>query len=82
MRRIAASPANPFEIAGTERRTLRPVSSIAASAARRGRTITIVDLVLLQPPILARASESCPTSLGIVDAVRLATALVWQDRMT
>jgi hypothetical protein len=43
MRRIAASAANPFEIADTERRTLRPVSIIAASAARRGRTITIVD---------------------------------------
>jgi hypothetical protein len=43
MRRIAASAANPFEIADTERCTLRPVSVIAASAARRGRTITVVD---------------------------------------
>ena len=40
-----------------------------------------VDLVLLQRPILARASEPFPTPLGTLDAVHLATALVWRDRM-
>jgi uncharacterized protein len=40
-----------------------------------------VDLVLLQRPILARASEPFPMALGTLDAVHLATALVWQDRM-
>jgi predicted nucleic acid-binding protein len=40
-----------------------------------------VDLVLLQRPVLARASEPFPTSLGTLDALHLATALVWQDRM-
>ncbi len=40
-----------------------------------------VDLVLLQRPILARASEPFPTPLGTLDALHLATALVWQDRM-
>ncbi len=39
-----------------------------------------VDLVLLQRPILARASEPFPTPLGTLDAVHLATALVWRDR--
>jgi hypothetical protein len=34
--------------------------------------------VLLQPPILARASEPFPMSLGTLD---LATALVWRERM-
>ena len=40
-----------------------------------------VDLVLLQRPVLARASESFPTPLGTLDALHLATALVWRDRM-
>ncbi len=39
-----------------------------------------VDLVLLQRPILARASEPFPTSLGTLDALHLSTALVWRDR--
>jgi predicted nucleic acid-binding protein len=54
-------------------------------AAARHATITewleAVDLVRLQPPILARASEPFPTPLGTLDALHLATALVWQDRM-
>ena len=53
----------------------------ALEIRRASGSQAIVDLVMLQPPILARASESCPTSLGIVDAVRLATAVVWQNRM-
>ena len=40
-----------------------------------------VDLVLLQRPVLARASESFPTPIGTLDALHLATALVWRDRM-
>lgn len=40
-----------------------------------------VDLVLIQRPILARASEPFPTALGTLDALHLATALVWRDRM-
>lgn len=40
-----------------------------------------VDLVLLRAPVLARASEPLPTPLGTLDALHLATALVWRDRM-
>jgi predicted nucleic acid-binding protein len=54
-------------------------------AASRRETATewleAVDLVLLQRPILARASEPFPTPLGTLDALHLATALVWRDRM-
>jgi hypothetical protein len=35
----------------------------------------------MQQPILARASEPFPTALGSLDAIHLATALVWRDRM-
>ena len=40
-----------------------------------------VDLVLLQRSILARASDPFPTPLGTLDALHLATALMWRERM-
>ncbi|MGE0360898.1 MAG: type II toxin-antitoxin system VapC family toxin [Vicinamibacterales bacterium] len=40
-----------------------------------------VDLVLLRAPILARAGDPLPMPLGTLDALHLATALVWRDRM-
>jgi uncharacterized protein len=39
------------------------------------------DLVLLRPPVLNRASEPMPLSLGTLDAIHLATALIWRDRI-
>jgi hypothetical protein len=36
---------------------------------------------LIQRPVLARASEPFPTPLGTLDALHLATALVWRERM-
>jgi predicted nucleic acid-binding protein len=39
-----------------------------------------IDLVLLQPAILSRACEPFPTALGTLDALHLATALVWRER--
>ena len=40
-----------------------------------------IDLVLLRPPVLSRASEPMPMPIGTLDAVHLATALIWRDRM-
>lgn len=54
-------------------------------AAARLRAITdwleAIDLVMLRPPVLSRASEPLPTPLGTLDAIHLATALIWRDRM-
>lgn len=54
-------------------------------AAARVRAVTdwleAIDLVLLRAPVLSRASEPLPTPLGTLDAVHLATALIWRDRM-
>jgi predicted nucleic acid-binding protein len=54
-------------------------------AATRLRTVgewlEAIDLVLLRPPVLSRASEPMPMPLGTLDAVHLATALIWRDRM-
>jgi predicted nucleic acid-binding protein len=58
--------------------------SAEEAASRRATAmewLEAVDLVLLQRPILARASEPFPTPLGTLDALHLATALVWRDRM-
>jgi predicted nucleic acid-binding protein len=59
------------------------LSSEEAASAHATVTdwLEAVDLVRLQPPVLARASEPFPIPLGTLDALHLATALVWQDRM-
>ncbi len=53
-------------------------------AATRRRVLTewleAIDLVLLRPPVLSRASEPLPTPLGTLDALHLATALIWRER--
>jgi predicted nucleic acid-binding protein len=54
-------------------------------AAARLRTVNewleAIDLVLLRSPVLSRASEPMPMPLGTLDALHLATALIWRDRM-
>jgi predicted nucleic acid-binding protein len=54
-------------------------------AAVRGRAVTdwleAFDLVLLRPAVLTRAGEPLPTPLGTLDAIHLASALVWRERM-
>jgi predicted nucleic acid-binding protein len=45
------------------------------------RWLEAIDLVLLRPPVLSRASEPMPTAIGTLDAIHLATALMWRDRM-
>jgi predicted nucleic acid-binding protein len=56
----------------------------AEEAATRTRIVNewleAVDLVLLRPPVLSRASEPMPMALGTLDAIHLATALTWRDR--
>ena len=40
-----------------------------------------IDLVLVRAPVLRRASEPLPAPLGTLDAIHLATALIWRERM-
>jgi predicted nucleic acid-binding protein len=60
-------------------------SLTAGEATARLRTVNewleAIDLVLLRPPVLSRASEPMPMPLGTLDAIHLATALIWRDRM-
>ena len=54
-------------------------------AAERARVVAdwleAIDLVLLRPPVLSRASDPLPTPLGTLDAIHLVTALIWRERM-
>ena len=60
-------------------------SLTAGEAAARLKTVAewleAIDLVLLRPSVLSRASDPLPTPLGTLDALHLATALIWRDRM-
>lgn len=61
------------------------VRSLLTTAARFDLVTTwleAVELVLLRPPVLSRASAPLPTPLGTLAAIHLATALTWRDRMT
>lgn len=40
-----------------------------------------IDLVLLRPAVLSRASEPMPLPIGTLDAIHLSTALLWRDRI-
>jgi predicted nucleic acid-binding protein len=67
-----------------DRLRLQGVVSTEDAATRREMVtewLEAVDLVLLQRPVLLRASEPFPTPIGTLDALHLSTALVWQDRM-
>jgi predicted nucleic acid-binding protein len=67
-----------------DRLRLHGALSPEEAASRRATVadwLEAVDLVLLQRPILARASEPLPTPLGTLDALHLATALVWRERI-
>ncbi|MCP9448550.1 MAG: PIN domain-containing protein [Nitrospira sp.] len=44
------------------------------------RLLEAVVCVELTRPVLARASQPLPTALGTLDAIHLATALLWKER--
>ncbi len=43
------------------------------------RLLDSLDIVELTRPVLARASQPMPTTLGTLDAIHLATALMWAE---
>lgn len=56
--------------------------SDAAIALRREavfRLLASVEIIDLTRPILTRAAQPLPTALGTLDAVHLATALLWRE---
>ncbi len=51
-------------------------------AERRGIIVALVgslELVDVDPMVLERAAQPTPTELGTLDAIHLATALLWKE---
>jgi predicted nucleic acid-binding protein len=64
---------------------LRQVGSITTEEAVRRREVVsrwleAIDLVLLRPAVLSRAADPLPVPLGTLDAIHLATAVIWRER--
>lgn len=45
------------------------------------RLIEAMEVVEITHPVLSRASQPLPTALGTLDAIHLATAMMWKERM-
>lgn len=43
------------------------------------RLLDSIEVVEVTAPVLARAAQPLPTELGTLDAIHLATALLWRD---
>jgi predicted nucleic acid-binding protein len=82
---LVSSELTAVESARTIDRLRLQGSLTTAEAVARLRSVNewleAVDLVLLRTPVLSRAAEPMPMSLGTLDALHLATALIWRDRM-
>jgi predicted nucleic acid-binding protein len=67
-----------------DRLRIQGALTMAEAAERIGAInewLEAIDLVLLRPPVLSRASEPMPMPIGTLDAIHLSTALIWRDRM-
>ena len=45
------------------------------------RLLEAMEVVEVTYPVLSRASQPLPTALGTLDAIHLATALLWKEQM-
>jgi predicted nucleic acid-binding protein len=59
-----------------------PPSQVADRRASLFRLLEEVELVDVTRAVLRRASEPFPTPLGTLDAIHLATAVLWRDGHT
>ena len=65
-----------------DRARLREQLSDAEVARRRAAVLALIssfELVDIDSTVLERAAQPMPTELGTVDAIHLATALLWRD---
>ena len=53
----------------------------AVRTAAVNEWLEAIDLVLLRSPVLSRAGDPMPMPIGTLDAIHLATALIWRERM-
>lgn len=83
--RLVSSELIAVECARTiDRLRMQGALSLDEAAERVGTVnewLEAIDLVLLRPPVLSRASDPMPTPIGSLGAIHLATALIWRDRI-
>lgn len=82
-RGIASALAEVECLRTLDRLVLRGALAAGEVAERRAAVyglLEAVELVELAPPVLARASQPFPVPLGTLDALHLATALLWRER--
>jgi len=81
--RGVASPLVELECLRTlDRLRLRlriPDSEVARRRESVFRALDAMELIELGPMVLSRASQPLPTELGTLDAIHLASALLWRD---
>ena len=67
-----------------DRVRLRAQMSDFEVARRRSTILALLDaleIVEIDSPVLERAAQPMPTELGTLDAIHLASALLWRDTM-
>jgi uncharacterized protein len=57
-----------------------PDAEIAARREAVFRLLEALDIVEITRPVLVRAAQPLPTTLGTLDAVHLATASLWKEQ--
>ena len=67
-------------IDGLHRQNFLTTLDVGALLEELNHWLEATDLVLLRPAILSRAGDPLPVPLGTLDALHLATALVWRER--
>jgi predicted nucleic acid-binding protein len=55
-------------------------ADMAAATAELRAYLEGIEVVPLQPAILRRAAQPLPVPVGALDAIHLATALIWSER--
>lgn len=61
-------------------RTSLPDRDLARRREAVFRLLESMEVVAVSAPVLARAAQPLPTELGTLDAIHLATALLWRER--
>ena len=64
-----------------DRLRLRSNLSDRDLSLRRAAVFRLLESMEVTAPVLARAAQPLPTELGTLDAVHLATALLWSQRI-
>lgn len=82
-RGVASGLITPESLRTLDRLRLRKSLSDAEVATRRAAILALIgtlELVESDSGVLERAAQPMPTELGTLDAIHLATALLWRDQ--